>query len=124
LLVASELGKNLVPTRKLDALLLASIQEQLTSLRVAELEQAPSDRLQDVWIFGGIPKELLEVGQCFARARELEECNWITTHFGEVGEPWNAGDEVWLQAWYRDPQAPCSAVTSNTTDAVHFVMEP
>lgn len=49
---------------------------------------------------------------------------WITNRSGEVGEPWSAGDHVWLQCWYRDAIAPCSNVTSNMSEALHFVLEP
>ncbi|MCY3002717.1 MAG: hypothetical protein NTV21_13025 [Planctomycetota bacterium] len=50
--------------------------------------------------------------------------NWISTRTGEMGEPWSAGDHVWVQCWYRDPSTPCSTVTSNLTEGLHFVLEP
>ncbi|MCC7014101.1 MAG: hypothetical protein IT454_16205 [Planctomycetes bacterium] len=48
---------------------------------------------------------------------------WISTHTGELGEPWGVGDDVWIQCWYRDPLTPCSNVTSNMTEALHFQLE-
>ena len=42
-------------------------------------------------------------------------------HSGALGQPWAAGDMVWIQAWYRDPPA---AKTSNLSDGLQFVLGP
>ena len=47
--------------------------------------------------------------------------NFVLAAPGAVGAPFSAGDEVWAQAWYRDPPAP---KTTNLSDALHFTVIP
>ena len=47
---------------------------------------------------------------------------YISTAVGELGEVWSTGDEVWVQAWFRDP-AGCGTFTA-VTDALHFALAP
>jgi hypothetical protein len=49
---------------------------------------------------------------------------FITNTTGELGgDLWAAGDDVWIQAWYRDPNSSCTTKTSNTTEGLHFQHE-
>ncbi len=38
-----------------------------------------------------------------------------------IGSPWAAGDRIWLQGWYRDPQAPKG---TNLSDALELMCLP
>jgi hypothetical protein len=40
---------------------------------------------------------------------------------GSLGNPFSAGDQVWAQAWYRDPPAP---KTTNLSNAIEMTMLP
>ncbi len=42
-------------------------------------------------------------------------------HPGSLGNPFSAGDKVYVQAWYRDPPAP---KTTNLSDAVELTIVP
>ena len=43
------------------------------------------------------------------------------THSTALGQPWTAGQNVFVQAWYRDPPVP---KTTNLSHAVHMVYVP
>jgi hypothetical protein len=47
--------------------------------------------------------------------------NFVLAAPGAVGAPFSAGDEVWAQAWYRDPPAP---KTTSLSNALHFTVTP
>lgn len=43
----------------------------------------------------------------------LDWNNYIATHPTALGTPFSAGDDVWIQAWFRDPPSPGSTSLSN-----------
>jgi subtilisin-like proprotein convertase family protein len=50
--------------------------------------------------------------------------NWnafITANPGAVGNPFSAGDKVYVQGWYRDPPAP---KTTNLSNALELTVQP
>jgi len=46
---------------------------------------------------------------------------YVASHPGALGTPFAAGDEVWAQAWYRDP---ASAGTTSLSDGLRFTVAP
>jgi hypothetical protein len=46
---------------------------------------------------------------------------FITANPGALGQPFAAGDSVWLQAWFRDPPSP---KTTSLSDALEFSLCP
>jgi gingipain R len=46
---------------------------------------------------------------------------YVSANPGAIGAPFVAGDEVWVQAWFRDPPAPRG---TNLSNALHFVVCP
>jgi hypothetical protein len=54
-------------------------------------------------------------------ALTLDWTAWQLAHPAALGQPWSAGDEVYVQAWYRDPPAPKS---TNLTAAIELTYLP
>jgi hypothetical protein len=44
-----------------------------------------------------------------------------TMYPAALGNPWNAGDKVWVQGWFRDPPAP---KTTNLSDGLELTYVP
>jgi hypothetical protein len=59
-------------------------------------------------------------GACNGRLT-LDWTAFQASFVGLVGAPFQAGDLVWSQAWWRDPQAPSGARGSN---ALQFTLAP
>jgi hypothetical protein len=51
----------------------------------------------------------------------LDWNGYIATHPNAVGQPFQGGDDVWAQVWYRDPPAP---KTTNLSSALRFTLCP
>jgi hypothetical protein len=51
----------------------------------------------------------------------LDFLDYLATHTGALGAPFSPGDQVWMQAWYRDPAAPA---TTNSTGGITWAMCP
>jgi len=49
--------------------------------------------------------------------------SYIFNKTGEQGEPWFAGEQVWLQAYFREPSQTCTK-KSGMTDGLTFFMGP
>lgn len=59
-------------------------------------------------------------GQCNG-AFALNWNNFQTTFVGSLGQPWVAGEKVFAQGWYRDPQA---VKTTNLSNALELTYTP
>ncbi len=40
---------------------------------------------------------------------------------GVLGQPFSAGDTIWVQAWFRDPPSP---KTTNLSNGLEFTLQP
>jgi hypothetical protein len=75
--------------------------------------KAPTQRM-NVQSSGGT------LGQCDGQFA-TDWLAFIATHPGALGAPFQAGDVVQAQAWYRDPPA---VKTTNLTDGIEFALVP
>lgn len=75
--------------------------------------KAPSQRT-GVQSSGGV------IGTC-AGSLMLDWNTYQSTHPAALGNPWTAGDDVYIQAWFRDPPAP---EATNLTDALQMTYLP
>jgi hypothetical protein len=59
-------------------------------------------------------------GQCTG-ALSVDFSAFLTANPNALGAPFSAGDQVWLQSWFRDPP---SSKTTALSDGLRFTMQP